>query len=438
MHEVNTKADSPSASPPISSESAVEVTVDIAIMGGGIAGLWLLNRLCNEGYNAILFEQTALGSDQTVASQGMIHGGIKYTLGGALSGASESIADMPDHWRRCLRGDGDVDLRGANILSDHFYLWSAASAASKMTTFLASKVTRGRVDKVKTNDLPDIFQHKGFSGSVYRLVDMVMDTPSLVSTLAKNYQDRIFLLPSQQTQWTSEASGKVRLEISGPNQPQTIHASAFIFAAGAGNEALLKKVHARHVEMQRRPLQQVMVKHHYPHRFFGHCLGSEKTPRLTISSYSAGDRDQIWYLGGSLAEKGVQKSKDELIDAAQRELKQLMPWIDFGSAEWATLRIDRAEPRQINFSRPDKAFAAWVETQQTAESKESTKSHQADGSKNIIVAWPTKLTLCPNLGTEVSQLLKARGIRPSPNARPPALHLAEPPLALSPWDKAFA
>jgi len=55
------------------------MSCDVAIIGGGIAGLWLLNRLMNSGYNAILFESKALGSDQTVASQGMIHGGIKYT-----------------------------------------------------------------------------------------------------------------------------------------------------------------------------------------------------------------------------------------------------------------------------------------------------------------------------------------------------------------------
>ena len=72
---------------------------DIAIIGGGIAGLWTLNQLRNRGYSAILFEHNALGSDQTIGSQGMIHGGVKYALAGALSNSSETIAAMPslDH-----------------------------------------------------------------------------------------------------------------------------------------------------------------------------------------------------------------------------------------------------------------------------------------------------------------------------------------------------
>ena len=68
---------------------------DAIILGGGIAGLWLLSLLRNQGFEAILLEKESLGSGQTFASQGMIHGGIKYSLAGAMTGASESIADMP-------------------------------------------------------------------------------------------------------------------------------------------------------------------------------------------------------------------------------------------------------------------------------------------------------------------------------------------------------
>ena len=60
--------------------------VDVVILGGGIGGLWLLNRLHGRGYNAVLIETGELGGGQSVNSQGMIHGGIKYALGGALTG----------------------------------------------------------------------------------------------------------------------------------------------------------------------------------------------------------------------------------------------------------------------------------------------------------------------------------------------------------------
>ena len=53
------------------------VQTDIAILGGGIAGLWLLNRLRGAGYSAVLLTAGELGAEQTIASQGMIHGGMK-------------------------------------------------------------------------------------------------------------------------------------------------------------------------------------------------------------------------------------------------------------------------------------------------------------------------------------------------------------------------
>ena len=42
-------------------------STDIVIFGGGIAGLWLLNRLRTEGYQAILLESRELGGGQTFA-----------------------------------------------------------------------------------------------------------------------------------------------------------------------------------------------------------------------------------------------------------------------------------------------------------------------------------------------------------------------------------
>lgn len=401
------------------SSATRSITTDIIIIGGGIAGLWLLNRLCNLGYNAILLESQALGSDQSVASQGMIHGGIKYTLSGLLTGASEAIADMPGYWRKCLQGDGDVDLRGCKTLSDHFYLWSSATTTSRLSTFFASKATRGRVDKVTGKDLPALFQTPQFSGAVYKLVDMVLDAPSLVQQLADPLRSRIFHIDWNKANFHTLLNGSTALDIAGDDELLRLTASAIVLTAGRGNGELLSQLGASSPKMQTRPLQQVMVKHRHPHSFFGHCLGGETTPRVTISSHHCTDDSQVWYLGGSLAEKGATQSADQLIHCAQRELSELLPWVDLSEAQWATLPVERAEPRQRNFARPDQAYADW-----------------AGQCKNVIAAWPTKLTLAPNLSTQVIDLLVKRAIKPS-RSRAPELPLASPKIAPPPWQNAF-
>lgn len=397
------------------------MSCDVAIIGGGIAGLWLLNRLINSGYNAILFESKALGSDQTVASQGMIHGGIKYTLSGALSGASEAIADMPAHWQACMEGKGNVDLQGAHTLSDHFYMWSSNSALSKMTTFLASKATRGRINKVNNSERPAIFQHDQFKGSLYRLVDMVLDVPSVVKTLADNCQGRIFKIDWNKAQWHHSSDKQVSLDFLYDGQNYRLEASKFVLTAGQGNESILQELGVNSLKMQRRPLQQVMIKHRYPHTFYGHCLGAETTPRLTISSHPCNDNEsQVWYLGGTLAEKGANLPPETVIANAKKELGELMPWIDLSEAQWATLPVNRAEPKQLNFSRPDEAFAS------------ITKE-----CPNVIVTWPTKLTLCPNLADEVIALLNQQKTTASSNPAPDLYFLSTPPTAPTPWQIAF-
>src|SRR5690606_41267939 len=108
----------------------------------------LAHRRRSAGCHLALCQARALGTDRTVASQGMTHGGMKYTPSGTLTGASEAIAEMPRHWRSCLCGDGDVDLRNTRILSDPFYMWSSETITSRLTTFLASKLTHGRLAPV--------------------------------------------------------------------------------------------------------------------------------------------------------------------------------------------------------------------------------------------------------------------------------------------------
>lgn len=392
------------------------VHTDIAIIGGGIAGLWTLNQLRNSGYSAILFEQQSLGSHQTIGSQGMIHGGIKYALGGALGSGSETISAMPATWRQCLEGSGKVDLRGCRVLSEDFFLWSNASLQSRVTAFFASKLLRGRVQRVAACDYPAPLQSTGFRGQVYRLVDLVLDVPSLLETLASRYREAIFAIDWSQAALRREGRRAV-LDLPGC----TVVPARLLLTAGAGNEDLITALDSRAPAMQRRPLQQVLVKHQYPESFYAHCLGGNPSPRLTISSHRSHDGQPIWYLGGDLATAGASEEPGKLIEKANRELGELLPWIDFGHSEWTTVRLDRAEPRQSALLRPDGAFVG-----------------KLDAVDNALAAWPGKLTLSPELANEVERQLAAEDIRPrhQPDLAPLAA-LGRPPVATPYWDTLF-
>ncbi len=393
-----------------------DLQTDIAIIGGGIAGLWALNQLRSCGYSAILFEQENLGGYQTIASQGMIHGGVKYALGGALSGGSEAISAMPDLWRRCLQGEGKVDLRGARVLSENFYLWSSASLTSRFTSFFASKMLRGRVEKLQAGNYPLPLRDPRFRGQVYRLLDLVLDVPSLVETLAERHRDAIFRIDWQQAKLEREGNRATLLFPHCRLSPQCI-----LLTSGTGNEQLIKQLGASEPAMQRRPLQQVIVKHQYPEALYAHCMGSNPSPRLTISSHHTSDGQPIWYLGGDLATAGANDDPELLIAKAKRELDELFPWLNFGKCEWQTVKIDRAEPRQSSLLKPDQAFVAPIK-----------------GLENVLAAWPTKLTLCPSLADDVELKLTARNIHPLHKPDLSVLaNLGHPGFASTVWDSLF-
>ena len=388
---------------------------DIAIIGGGIAGLWTLNHLRKLGYSAILFEHSALGSEQTIGSQGMIHGGVKYALAGNWNDRAEAISAMPAIWRQCLRGEGKVDLRGARVLSEDFFLWSSARLQSRLTTFLASKMLRGRVEKVAAQDYPSPLQSPDFHGQVYRLEDLVLDVPSLVATLADRQHDAIFKVDWQSASLYRDGN-RALLEL-----PEcTVVPRRLVLTAGTGNEALIAALGATGPAMQRRPLQQVLVKHHYQESFYGHCMGSNPSPRLTVSSHISLDNRPVWYLGGELATSGADDEPGQLIERARGELKELLPWVDFGQTEWRTIRLDRAEPLRAG-QRPDSAFVGKV-----------------GDMDNTLAAWPTKLTLCPDLADAIERQLVADGISPRHQPDLSALApLGTPPVATPYWDTLF-
>ena len=384
------------------------ISTDVLIVGAGVAGLWLNARLRKQGFSTIVVERESLGGGQSMKSQGIIHGGAKYALHGALTGASEAIADMPRRWREALAGDGELDLSGVRILSQAHYLWSPGTLAGNLTSFFASKAVRGRVDQVKGEQLPPALQDPRFKGKVYRLAELVVDVPSLIERLANLAGDG--LLAGQSIEPLFDNNEWVGLRVDG----RDIHAQRIVLSAGAGNAELLASAGISVPAQQLRPLHMVLVKGPSLKPLYAHCLGGGPKPRITVTTHPAANGEWVWYLGGDIAEAdGVAREPAEQIAVAQKELGNLLPWVDLNQAQWATLRVNRAEPAQSGLVRPDNAFLS--------------------DQGRLLVGWPTKLALAPDFSDRVLQALEQDGIKPG---HAPALpELPRPPLGQTPWEQ---
>ena len=392
---------------------------DIVIFGGGIAGLWLLNRVRQLGLSAILFESGSLGGGQTHKSQGIIHGGMKYALQGLWTSEARAMAEMPLRWRDCLQGKGEIDLSGVPILSSQHCLWAPHKFTSKLTGFLAGATLTSKVMSLAKDNYPTVFKHPAFKGEVFAVDEIVVDVPVLVRELVKANQDAIFKIePLCDEELRFDDQGKlVSATVYMAGKSVEVTAQQFVFTAGAGNEIIIKKLKTNEVAMQRRPLHMVLVKMPFDYPLYAHCLGLGARPRVTITTHRTQDGDVIWYLGGQLSEDGVGRDSETQIRAAREELSTLFPWLDFSGAEFATFMIDRAEPSQKNGLKPDTSYTKVI--------------------GNMTIAWPTKLALAPKLADEIIQQIKAAKVTPQLFDTRELRSWPMPPLAKPVWEDVF-
>jgi glycerol-3-phosphate dehydrogenase len=399
---------------------ALTYSTDIIIFGGGIAGLWLLTRLQREGYDPILLETESAGGKQTIASQGIIHGGLKYALTGKITEAANAVSAMPLRWRQCLAGKGDVDLTGVKVLSEHYYMWSDAGLRSKIKSFLGSKALLGKVKALKKSEYSEFFKYATVNGSLYELPDFVIDTKSLVEKLVSDCRDRIFHLKMSDVAFVYDrAAGKHSLQIGVNNKQVVLNAEKFIFSAGEGNSQLIEMASLDTIRPQIRPLHMVYLSNNDLPELYAHCIGDSfsLTPKLTITSHKGRNGDTVWYLGGDIAESGIQRTQNAQIIYAKKLLGDLFPWVNLNDADWNTFFINRAEGKIKGNHRPDSAVLG--------------------DEGNVLVVWPTKLTLTPSLADKVVDHCKLREIKMLNNAgNLPKLRslFQQPKLARARWE----
>lgn len=380
---------------------------DVIIIGAGIAGLWLADRLKRDGYNLIVVDQSAIGGVQTLASQGMIHGGQKYAISGKVTHHATAISDMPGRWESCLGGWGEVDLAGVHPLSENQIMWPAGSVIADAAVFAAAQLVNANTRKLTPDEEPAVLAEmraaKKFKGRVYELPEKVLDIKELVTALSAPLRDRIFrgtvdeLLPDGQ------------IVISG----KACRAQVVIFTAGLGNERVFELLRIKEKMTQRRPLRQIMVRA-MTYALYGHGIAGKTKPRVTVTSHPMLGGGYVWYLGGNVAEECADKGEEDALQFARREMADMFPLIDWADKEWASWLGDRAEPADEKGILPPGPHV-----------------HQRG---QILIAWPTKLTFTPALADRVMAWMKNKEITPEHTSPLPDFPLAD--IGVYPWENA--
>lgn len=274
------------------------LSVDAAIVGGGISGLWIANLLAGRGLSVVICEPRGVGGVQTLASQGIVHGGAKYALDGTapLAGA---LKEMPDRWRACLEGTGEIDLRGVGVLAESVAL------------------------------------HRG--GDTVEIDDFVLDVPSLVRRLARPITQRIVAAPVSPESLVGDGSGVARIELDAC----TIHARVYVLAAGAGNTTLAQQAGFHHAPMHHRPLRQTIVRPRRSARVYAHWMPSPcyAEPTLTVTSHGS-----VLSVGGTIADAGASRDETAQIALAKDMLRHAFPVVHVEGAAFETFVATRAEP----------------------------------------------------------------------------------------------
>lgn len=390
--------------------------IDVAVIGGGIAGLWLLNRLIASGYKTVLLSRGALGSGQTIASQGIIHGGLKYTLDGILGSGALSAHRAKLRWRQCLAGQGEINLKPVRVATDSILLWSAAHPYAQLSTALARYLFAGTIKKIARKDHPPFLRQDAFNAQIYRMDDPVVDIISLLKCLATPHAKYIRMLPEHAH--LVQHQGRVAISIKTQGAHRLLKPGACILAAGAGNEELLRTLKQHKPRMQRRPLRQLVLNMPNLPSVYAHYLNGGSQPYCTVSSHLNRARQTVWYVGGKVAEHYANGQSAIVLD----KLAQIFATASLRQATLTDFMIERAEPRQFANRRPDRPYV----------------SHSAT-LKNLWTVWPVKLTTTPLLGDIVLNMLSATGVSPSASRKSGSLpkilhHWPQLRTATPPWE----
>lgn len=378
----------------------MKVDLDALILGGGIAGLWLARRLQLAGYRVILLENYKLGGGQTLASQGIIHGGLKYALLGQVNETAKRIAEVSREWIAAIEGRGDVDLRGTKIFTKAQHMLMPGGLLGTLAGAMGHAVFGDIIQILEKDEWPQAVKDLGFEGQVIDMSEPGIDVRSALEVLARQLEDICYHYHPADLKVNGNDVDLGEIQF----RPRKI-----ISVAAAGNDWLADKIGIKALSQQR-PLKQVFIKGDLPCTFL-HGAAINPKPAFTITTHYTKNNQTVWYVGGGVAEEGVRQNDAELFKTTEKVLQKYLPNLDLENKQWASLAINRVEGLDAAGHLPERP------------------SYQHHG--NVTLAWVNKLTFTPLLAKELLAEMHQDKI----GGAAPELPLQRAEIAEAPWDQ---
>lgn len=351
-----------------------KVKANIVIVGGGIAGLWMLNRL-NKKYSVVLIENEALGSGQTLYSQGLI------------LPRSQEVGDVTGRriqkvWRDCLNGFGDVDLRTSKIISDAQTLVASKGVLARMSNFMKSFKYK-HLEDVEVYQEPTIPVEK--EGQFYQLKADVLDMRSVLESLAKHHMRDIYKADIEE--YLHEGTKLKALKLKQGGHHVVVESDVFIFTAGKGNLRALQELGIKRPQKMTKEQTSLMVKS-VPFALNG-AYTLSNGENMYVSSHASSEGGYVWYISGPWLNKLAETDLDRI-----RKMKQIVKdtFSDISFEECLWSAVHYAVPQQEDWA--------------------TTKRHKVYYSGNSVVAWPANLTTVPLLADEIVTWAKSSVKKP--------------------------
>lgn len=358
---------------------------DCIIFGGGVCGVWIDAILTENGYHTCLLEKDKIGGEQTLLSQGIIHKGMKYLLGGSTPKIANLLLASTKIWEESFAGSYQVDLQKTEIYTNKQLVWNENNLFSSFFAKSSQQAFRSEIQKLNSSEIPKWLTHR--PKNIFWLREKVINAHSMMKNFYQKYKKHYYQYSLEKENFSLEKQ-KDWVGLKLPKENILLWTKKIILAAGKGNEKLAKIFNIPY-KMQLRSLSMLVVEHNEPLSIYGHCITTSSKPLFTISSHPKSSGKIVWYLGGKIAEvqKGQTQDFQKTSDLLQKNIR-----INLQKAHWKSIVVQRAEPYQKNTILPEKPYI---------------KDHQ-----NVIVCAPVKLAFAPLIAIETHKILQKNNILP--------------------------